>query len=200
MRGSRRMHMPGVGDEFVAERLIVNVDAPEPPMQRLAYKNVVEHLATAVMQDAPPAVRRKGSIEHDKRAFGQQRITGVLLSADNEVDRNFVVLSVEIAGNGNERRWIVIKKLLKQKPQLERLTGATHSRQEITLRPAAHRLPNEGLELLASDGRSKRRAQVHIDDAHGVGVRRLDLRKQDWSVESDGFGLGFHGTGCSWPV
>ena len=81
MRGSRRTHMPGVGDEFVDERLITNVDGPEPPMQCLACKNVVEHLATAVMRDAPPPVRRKGSIEHDKRAFGQQRITGVLTAA-----------------------------------------------------------------------------------------------------------------------
>ena len=73
--------MPGVADQFVAERLIMDVNGPEAPVQRLAGDNVVEHLGMAVMKDAPPAVRRKGAIEHDKRAFGQQRITGVLTAA-----------------------------------------------------------------------------------------------------------------------
>jgi len=79
------------------------VYGPEAPVQCLACKDVVEHLAAAVMEDAPPAIRGQRAVEHDKRALSQQRIAGVLFRPDDEVERYFVVLGVEVAGNGNQR-------------------------------------------------------------------------------------------------
>src|SRR6266498_2246489 len=78
MCGTGRADVPGVTDEFVAERFVMAVDGP----------------AAAVMEDAPPAIRGQRAVEDDKRPLRQQRIAGVLFCPDNEIERYFVVLGV----------------------------------------------------------------------------------------------------------
>ena len=95
--------MTGMADQFVAERLVVNFNGAEVSVQSLTGENMVEHLTAAVMEYAPAAIRRHSALQHHQLALRQERIAGILFGSNNEVERNFVVLGIEVAGDGDQR-------------------------------------------------------------------------------------------------
>jgi hypothetical protein len=63
----------GIADEFVAERLVVDFNGAETSVQRLACKNMVEHLPATMMKDTPTPIRRHGAVKNHQRTLRQER-------------------------------------------------------------------------------------------------------------------------------
>src|SRR5690606_6351516 len=95
-------------------------------VKRQACQDMIEHLRAAMVEDAPPPVRRKGAIEQDERARGQRAVAGILLRTDGDAQRVVMVLRVEVAGDRDEAVWVGREQLRQQQTQLERLPGAPH--------------------------------------------------------------------------
>jgi hypothetical protein len=152
----------GIADEFVAERLVVDFNGAEAPVQRLACKNMVEHLPATVMEDTPAAIRGHSAVKNHQRSLRQARIAGILLGRDNEVERNFMILGIEVAGDGGEPRGAGVKQSLEQQPGFEGLAGATHRGQEVSLGPAGNGLPHKELKLLSGNCGRKWRPQMQV--------------------------------------
>src|SRR5262245_24148697 len=146
----------------------------------------VEHLPATVMLDTPTAICRHGAVKNHQRTLRQERIAGILLGRNNEVERDFVILGIEVAGDGDEAGWVGVQQPLEQQASFEGLAGATHRGQEVSLRPAGNGLPHKGLELLPGNYGRKRRAQMQVDDRKHIPAGRFDMRDEHRAIKADG--------------
>lgn len=62
------------------------------------------------MQNAPAAIRGQAAVEYDHGAVCQKRIARVLFCPNDHVEWDFIVLSIEVTGNGNQRGGVGSKK------------------------------------------------------------------------------------------
>ena len=94
---------PWARDQFVAERLVVDLDAAVPGEQRARHQEVVEHLRPAVVDDREAPRVRQGALHRHQGARRQLRVAGVLLVAADGADRHLVDVGVEVAADGDQR-------------------------------------------------------------------------------------------------
>ena len=103
-----------------------------------------------------------------QRTARERDIADVSEFCPQDPQRYLVSVRIEVPGNDYERVRISIEQSFRKQSGLERLSGALDGSEEETLGPTAYRAPREWTKLLSRHRRSKRHAQVQVDEWSNV--------------------------------
>ena len=150
--------------DFVCQVLVQAFSTGQIRAQLRLDEQVVEHEASVVMENREALPSRNDVFDRKQRTARDRGIADLSKFRLQDPQRHFINVRIEVSGDHHERVGISIEQLLHKQPSLECLSGALHAGEEETLSPATDRAPREWTKLLSCHRRSKRRAQVQIDD------------------------------------
>lgn len=154
-----RLDAPDAELVLVLERVVVDLDRTEPLRERVRGEQMVEDLLSAAVEHSEAPLLREVVLEGGERARLERLIARVLDIGAEDSERRTDHVRVEISRDEDAGVRVGIEEPIDATTQLERLSGALHRRDVVTLRPSLGRAPRERRELLSFDRGRERRAR-----------------------------------------